>query len=535
MYRAQKMTSPATGLRLRWLPLPVVVATAAVAITNLAAAPAAFANADEQERGVVPGCASNRPAIAHRAGGLMVRPDNDEKAPIPCSTNTRWRTSEISIAVTNEGTVLFQPTLPAAGLPIGLIRSVDQGLSWTFVPHSAVGTPVTDPIDQNLWVDRETGRVFWISIDLPSPTPARLDRSDDDGKTWFPSNQPCPNRAFNPLGCGHPQVFTGPPTESMEHLLQGYPNVVYVCGGGAGAIAPPGTIVLACQKSVDGGSTWGPAVPIPTPAGVSCAVFNNFGLNGVVGPDGTVYVPFTPCQRPYIAASHDEGATWQTDLVADTDTLGFGMLALGMDKPGNLYAAWVGAADRLPYLAISRDGGSHWSTPLMAGAPGVNEAAIPGLVVGKRGQVAITYYGSTNAPLPFPPSCNGLSTACPGYQHETWNTYITETFNALSGDPLFWSAPINNPDQPTWYGCSPSAIGLGTPTFTSCTGGVTFANVDYYGMTIAPDDTPWIGFVQECPLGMPIADNPNCDQAAGGAHDGLFGLVGRLVREGGAD
>src|SRR5262249_3827428 len=160
---------------------------------------------------------------------------------------------------------------------------------------------------------RETGRAFWIAIDLPSPTPPRLDRSDDDGKTWFPSDQPCPNRAFGPLGCGHPQVFTGPPTKSMEHLQQGYPNVVYVVAGGANP--------LALQKSVDGGKTWGAAVKIPTPAGVSCVGFTNFGLNGVVGRDGTVYVPFTPCQRPYVAISHDEGDTWQTVLVADTLTL----------------------------------------------------------------------------------------------------------------------------------------------------------------------------------------------------------------------
>jgi hypothetical protein len=49
-------------------------------------------------------------------------------------------------------------------------------------------------------------------------------------------------------------------------------------------------------------------------------------------------------------------------------------------------------------------------------------------------------------------------------------------------------------------------------------------------MTIAPDDTPWVGFAQECPFGLPIGGNPNCSQAAGGPNDGLFGLVGRLVR-----
>jgi len=520
----------------RWLISAVGVILAVVAI-GLAPARLAAAPGDREHEGAElgPGCAPERPAIGHHAGGVIVDLDNDEKAPIPCATRTGFRTSEVSIVVTNEGSVLFQPALPpGTGVPFGLIRSVDQGVNWDFILRSAVGPQPVLAIDQNQWVDRETGRVFWITTDLPlslGTQPPRLDRSDDDGKTWFPSNQPCPWRAVGPLGCGHPQVFTGPPTRSMEHLLQGYPNVVYACGGGAG-----GTVILACQKSLDGGNTWGPAVTIPTPAGVSCAVFNNFGLNGVAGRDGTVYVPFTPCQRPYVAISHDEGATWETVQVADTDTLGFGMLPLGTDKQGNLYAAWVGAADRLPYLAISRDRGLHWGTPLMIAAPGVKEAALPGLVAGKRGQVAITYYGSKNAPLPFPPSCNGLSTACPGYEHETWNTYITETGNALARQPLFLSATLNDPAQPTWYGCSPSAVGLGMPGSTTCTafpsssGPSLGGRVDYYGATLAPDGTPWVGFVQECPNGLPVPGNPNCPGTlTGTGPDSLWGLVGRLV------
>jgi hypothetical protein len=273
-----------------------------------------------------------------------------------------------------------------------------------------------------------------------------------------------------------------------------------------------------------------------------CGLPWDFGLNGVVDRDGIVYVPFSPCQRPYIAISRDAGDTWQTVLVADTLTLGFGMLPLGVDMQGNLYAAWVDAADRLPYLASSRKRGRQtglqWSTPLMIGAPGVNEASIPGLVAGKRGQVAVTYYGSKNSPgLPFPPSCNGLSTNCPGYENETWDTYITETWNALARQPLFWSAPLNDPSQPTWYGCSPSAIGLDMPGNTICiahtnSGGPTLGGrLDYYGITMAPDGTPWVGFAQECPDGLPVAGNPNCPSTlTGTVLDAQWGLVGRLVR-----
>jgi len=82
-------------------------------------------------------------------------------------------------------------------------------------------------------------------------------------------------------------------------------------------------------------------------------------------------LPFTPCERPYVAISNDAGDTWRLSLVADTETIGWGELALGIDGQGNLYATWADAADRLPYLSISRDGASHWSTPLMIAAPGV--------------------------------------------------------------------------------------------------------------------------------------------------------------------
>ena len=96
----------------------------------------------------------------------------------------------------------------------------------------------------------------------------------------------------------------------------------------------------------------------------------------------------------------------------------------------------------------------------MIAAPGVNEAAEPQLVAGARGQVAVTYYGSKNSPgPPFPPTCTGgASLSCPGYQDETWDTYITESWNALARQPLFWSATLNDPAQSTWFGLTPSSM-----------------------------------------------------------------------------
>jgi hypothetical protein len=200
-------------------------------------------------------------------------------------------------------------------------------------------------------------------------------------------------------------------------------------------------------------------------------------------------------------------------------------------------------------LSVSRDAGRRWSTPLMIGAPGVKEAALPRLVAGARGQVAVAYYGSLNSPgVPFPPPCpSSIATDCPEYENETWNMYITETFNALDRHPLFWSASINDPTEPTWYGCSPSELGVvrldesapfisgGGYTggcFPGRGGGVTInSRQDYFGMDLASDRTPWIGFGQACPNGLPVPDNPNCsDTLRGSPTDALWGLVGRLVR-----
>ena len=411
------------------------------------------ATAFAEEGGSGPGCAPDRPAIPHHAGGIIASVDKDAEAPIPCSTATGFRTSEVAIVITNEGTVLFEPVLEneMTGLPIGaLLRSTDRGASWEFINPSPPAMPRATAHDTTMAIDRQTGRVFWNSSNGPpfgASTPPHVDHSDDGGSTWF-SSSPLP------VLFDDAHVFTGPPTKDLEHLMQGYPNVVYACVSGGFTCAYHGFCGTHCTKSLDGGLNWEPPVAVPFPP--ECPVPSppsaggGYLSYGVIGPDGAIYLPFTPCQRPYVAISHDEGQTWRLSLVADTETIGFGALSLGMDKRGNLYAAWVGVTDRLPYLVVSLDHGSHWNAPSMIAAPGVNEAALPQLVAGATGQVAIAYYGSKNSPgRPFPPACSGDSLNCPGYERETWSTYITETWNALDQQPVFWSATLNPPAQPT--------------------------------------------------------------------------------------
>jgi hypothetical protein len=329
---------------------------------------------------------------------------------------TGWRTNEMGFALTNAGTAIISPAFPASGSPIGLIRSTNSGESWQFI--DPVETPPRHlTFDGSLGFDSRTGRIFWVTPGYFDPrinATAGLWFSDNDGKTWSVGGAP---GMLPPSGRADSlKIFAGPPTPASRGKMKGYPNVVYNCG----AHKPQ-----RCQSSYDGGLSWGPIVFIPFPPELASIqgpdnICSEFSMNGVVGKDGTVYLGFTPCNRPYVAISRDEGQTWQSIKIADVETIGFGMASIALDEAGTLYSSWVAASDRLPYLSISRNGGQTWSSPVMIGAPGINEAALPRAVAGKTGHVAIAYYGSKNSPgAPFPALCANGPTSCPAYQNET--------------------------------------------------------------------------------------------------------------------
>jgi hypothetical protein len=65
----------------------------------------------------------------------------------------------------------------------------------------------------------------------------------------------------------------------------------------------------------------------------------------------------------------------------------------------------------------------------------------------------------------------------------TWNGYLAITLDALSEDPLFFTASVNDPEDPLARGdCGPyQCAGVG----------------DFLDMRIGPDGTPWAAFVRE--------------------------------------
>lgn len=464
-----------------------------VALTRPAGGPSWGSHVVEHELGGVPA-----EEAANRGRGALYR--------------TGEIASEPTLGLTSDGTILYQ-LWTAEGLPV-VGRSPDGGRSWDYVLPSSLTDATDGSFDPYLYVDPVTDRVF--SVNHLAPTPGQCHDvafSDEAGDDWSSS-----------LLCGqldHQTLFAGPPVSSALDP-DVYPNVVYLCS----AQVPPGanfSSLTTCQRSLDGGRTF---VPTGEPAYVGIdpeADTGDFGIrgfcgglsgHGVVGPDGTVYVPRTYCGRPFLAISRDEGARWERVEVADNGTAitSWGQTehdaGVAVDADGNLYYTWI-ARDRLPYLAVSTDGGTTWSEPLMVGTPGVVEASSAGAIdVGTPGRVAIAYLGSENSPgPPFDEieDCTGaLWAPCVtnGYRETsgsaffpepepyggvTWNGYLSVVVDALGPRPTLFSAAVNDPDEP---------FIRGTCDAHRCKG--TFEFID---VVIGPDGVAWGAYVDVCAAG----------------------------------
>ncbi|MGH2806755.1 MAG: sialidase family protein [Actinomycetota bacterium] len=445
-------------------------------------------------------------AVVHRPGGERIpAPDLVSKAPDPRLYRTGAPSFEPTLGVTKSGTIFFNGFVagadhlgrPAEISPPQVLASFDDGATWktVFQEHPFTADPY-------LYVDPDTSRVFTNNYGPPCHF---ISFSDDGGKEWS---------QLSPRACeinDHQTLFAGPAPKGGEKP-EGYRNVVYFCGIGGGN--GPASFRSMCTRSLDGGVTFSvtgePAfVDDPSQRGDYGVPGNCNGGNGhgFVGSDGTVYLPRGWCGQPWLATSRDEGATWTRTQVADNgmpccaEELGTeidissheaGVVA---DGAGRIYYVWV-AADRLPYLSVSRDGGKTWGKPLMIGYPGIKEALLPGIAIGKRGGIAVVYMGSDNSPW------NGTEVDG-SYEDARWNAYITMSTNAAATRPIFYSATINSPAHPMWIGrCGPDPI--------KCAWG------DFFDVIVAGDGTPWAALVDLC-------EQEDCSRGFG------EGVVGRLV------
>jgi hypothetical protein len=451
------------------------VALTCATVASLALAAAAPAGAD-------PGCNRSWPAFSYRAGSDANRSDSAPR-PIGCGVPTGYAASETTLAVTNSGALFFSP----ANSENSMARSRDRGASWSLVaPPKLQYTSLWNTVDPDVVVDRQTGRVLWVHTtyteDLRSPLPDQsaaawlaptaianahgfqVYSTGDEGLSWTTADYQHENTA------DWEKIFLGPPPLPATGAAQParYPNVVYVCANGPQEVIGPGR---TCYKSLDGGATFtatGYEFPSASaPSGCPALAANS----GVVGADGTVYIPQSCSGGTYLAISRDETATYAwLPVVGAPPASGLGaVVQLAIDQANNLYLLWT-ASDALR-LVSSRDGARSWSAPVTVSPPGLHSLTLPALAAGPRGSVGIVYYASTN------PSANMLS------------GYISQTTDALAPRPLFETGAINDPVHPIFgnYGNAYSP------------------RPDFVGAAYDPAGVLWGGIVKQ--LGPPDPSN----------------------------
>ena len=421
-------------------------------------------------------------AVAHHAGGKAIRDRAvTSKAPEADLYNVGHDALEPTLGISKKGDVFFT----AASARNEVVRSSDGGKTWEVVSPQLQGQNVhAISLDPYIWVDEDTGRVYTIDLTVAC---SLMSFSDDRGKSW----------TTNPLACGRPvndhqTLFGGPPVSSSPI---GYPNLIYYCWNDVAT--------SSCGKSLDGGMTWhatgspafhpgdgteGQAVPDPNCGGLHG--------HGVVGRDGTIYLPKEHCLRPYLAISKDEGLTWQRVRVSELPVIWGPDPSVAVDDEGNIYYLFI-SKGRLPYLTYSRNGGKSWSKPMMVGAPGITETALATLDVGAPGKVGIAYYGTDDVGGPVDER---------KYPNDVmWDGFMTMSADVFADSPVFYSGTINDPKDPLARGaCGPRRC---------------YDALDFIDVVVGFDGTPWASLTDNCIsvcAGTPSLLHPT-------------GIVGRLV------
>ncbi len=347
----------------------------------------------------------------------------------------------------------------------------------------------SDPIG---FTDRQTGRVFAGELTLLSPDTVKISHTDDDGVTWAPDQTGGIASAVDheTIGGGRYHAPLVPPPPPA------YQNAVYYCS--------QDIATALCSRSDDGGSTYGPSVPIYNLT--ACQ-----GLHGhvKVSPvDGTVYVPNRQCGNSQsVVVSQDNGITWAIHPVqngttnAVPGTIGTGDdPAIGIDSNGRVYFAFSNAGTAAS-VATSDDFGVTWQNIVDVGAVyGIKNAAFPAAVAGDAGRAAVAYYGANS----------GTGDSNSGAFTGLWHLYVAHTFDGGST----WTTSDVTPSLPMQR----SGILRG--------GGADIVRnlLDFFDITIDRDGRVLVGYVNGCSGGP-------CAQAAPTAHGNTYSATATIARQ----
>lgn len=461
-----------------------------------------------------PGCQAGPPAAAYGPAGkpLGATPG----APTPCLGATGFGGSETQIAVTADGTLVYEPAILTPGVagtgyldglpgpqpstqfsPGGLALSGPGGTSWRFdAPAGATWVPQDDAI----YVDRRTGRIFFYALS-PNPVPdtgtvpiqdqapagqAHLLASGDDGRTWNEAALAGFVESENPR-------FTSAPPPASGAQPSGYPDVAYWCGNNVVKAGLPVPSYRACYRSLDGGLQWQFAsilASYPAPQHSAC------GTNGETlqdgdpnypegAPDGSLYAEVNCGSTTFLARSTDEAATWPlvTRNGAPVTLPAEGELRVGSD--GTLFLAYQTASTSLG-VSVSTDGGRTWSPARQITPAGLGTISQWAFAERGPGQIAASYL------VPRGSSSN----------YDGWLSWSSDV---RAGVPVVWSAPLNPASAPMRTSAPPPA------------------RDDFIGADIAPDGTPYASFAASCPGPVPGGEACVGQSSDPEANEAVFG------------
>jgi hypothetical protein len=351
---------------------------------------------------------------APAAAGRAPRFNNFTPSAAQLATGLGTDAGEPSIGVnwvTNN--VLFQSYLTTFRVAFDDSCPTSPASTWTAKQSPITGTESFDPI---LWTD-PAGRTIVSQLVLAS-TESLSAFTDNDGETWLPSHG-----AGIASGIDH-QTLGGGPFHAPVPTGVLYPKAVYYCA--------QDTALANCALSLDGGITFGPAVPIYISQ--QCG-----GLHGhiKVGPDGTAYVPNKDCGgQQGVVVSEDNGITWTVrtvpnSLAANSDP------SVAVGKNNRVYLSFADN-DNHPIVAVSDNHGQSWYNAKDVGASaGINNVAFPVAVAGDNDRAAVAFLG-TNAPGSL------QARTFPG----AWYMYVATTYDGGAT----WSTVNATPNDPVQRG-----------------------------------------------------------------------------------
>lgn len=490
---------------------------AAIAVFLVGAGAQAFA---ESGHGVGPGCDPARRAVAYHAGSILgaaVETSHHGNLPIPCAVVSDTTVDSAPLVVLRDGTLVSTPEVTAVTDVPAATTSRDDGATWrALTPTLQAGTQSTaiwmnaDPETNRLWLAPMGAKPAAGTCDPSITSLAQVTWSDDEGRTWHsPPGDPADCRQLQ----GGQSIVEGPAPRGQPQPHH-YPHVVYECGQVSDSAIP---LSVHCWKSLDGGETWS-FVAGPNNPPSDCT--GKFGGRGkAVARDGTLYMAVecvpaaggatTGGPGPlYLASSRDEGNTWDYQFVTNTSYYNTNAVllvtSLAVDEDGNLYIAWVDDQNR-PLLIVRK--GSKWGNVLNVAQPGVTYSTRVAVTADKPGHVALAYVGS------------------PGGISGGFNGYITDSRDALSKDPTFIGASVNDSSRPLMSSAYAEAI-------TALKGRI-WTLTPVFG----PDGSVWAGFhcanmTTGVTTGTPAASItcPN-GEAAPSAAPLALAVVGRLARD----